>query len=95
MTFEIDEVELAGRGICKLYPPLKLDVCFDNETGNYVVSDAKFKLFADAHSFDVARMEIVKGLQFLFREYVDEDIEKLTRGAVKLRGRLLDSLVEK
>jgi len=68
--------------------PLDIILEWDNEEAEYILVNDKFSLLGVAGNLKDAMVEIEKGVQFLYDEYLMEDDKKLTKKAIELKKRV-------
>jgi hypothetical protein len=71
-----------------LTKPLTIDVLWDAEENEFILSNEEYRLLGAADTLQDAMKEIEHGVLFLRDEYLREDDENLTKGGRNLKKRL-------
>ncbi len=71
-----------------LATPLVIDVLWDAEENEFILSNEEYRLLGVADSLQAAMQEIEHGVLFLRDEYLREEDGNLTQGAQELKSRL-------
>jgi len=71
-----------------LASPLTIDVTWDEEENEFILSNKEYRLLGVAKTLEEAMREIECGILFLRDEYLREDDKNLTENTRELKSRL-------
>jgi predicted RNase H-like HicB family nuclease len=90
---EMKEINFNGR-VLQSRDKLRFEPFYDSDIHMMAIRDPEFRMFVSGNTKEELQKEIEEVIAFLWEEYALEEDKNLTKGAIDLKNKLLDTFKE-